>query len=60
MSGARYFFISFYGLVAIIGLLTGGMAHAYLQFFGFALLAFGAVSAFLTVKRHFDEKEQHG
>lgn len=59
MSGARYFFIAFYGLVAIIGLITGGMTHAYLQFFGFVLLAFGIVAAFMTVKRHFDEKEQH-
>ena len=59
MRGARYFFIAFYALVAVIGLVTGGMAHDYLQFFGFALLAFGAVSAFWTVKRHFDEKEQY-
>lgn len=59
MSGARYFFIAFYALVAVIGLLTAGVAHDYLQFFGFALLAYGAAAVFLTVKRHFDDLEHH-
>jgi len=59
MSGAKYFFIVFYALVAVIGLVTLGLAHDYLQFFGFALLAFGIISAFLTMKRHFDETEKH-
>lgn len=57
MSGARYFFIAFYALVAAIGLLTVGVARDYLQFFGFVLLAYGAASVILTVKRHFDDME---
>jgi threonine/homoserine/homoserine lactone efflux protein len=59
MSGAKYFFILFYALVAVIGLVTLGLAHDYLQFFGFALLVFGSISAFMTTKRHFDEAEKH-
>lgn len=59
MNGVQYFFIIFYALVAVIGLVTVGLAHDYLQFFGFAMLLFGMVSAFVTMKRHFDEREKY-
>jgi len=59
MSAARYFFVFFYAFVAIVGLLTLGLTHDYLQFFGFVLLLFGGLQAFVTVKRHFDEIEHH-
>lgn len=59
MTGARYFFLFFYALVAVVGLVTAGLAHDYLQFFGVALLLFGGLQAIVTVKRHFDEMEHH-
>jgi len=59
MSAARYFFVFFYAIVAMIGLITLGLTHDYLQFFGFTLLLFGCLQVFATVKRHFDETEYH-
>jgi hypothetical protein len=62
MNATRAFFIGFYALVALLGLLSAARGSGYFQFFGFALIFFGLVSAWATVKRIFDEAEQraHG
>ena len=59
MSATKFFFLALYVLIALLGLFTAAAAKDYLQFFGFALLLFGAGSAFATVKRHFDEAHGH-
>lgn len=57
MSGSRWFFLIFSGVIALVGLLAAGMARDYLQFFGFALMLFGLAFGFGCIKRHFDEAE---
>lgn len=57
MSGARWFFIAFSALIALVGLLTAAASHGYLQVFGFGLMLFGIAFAFGCIKRHFDEVE---
>lgn len=59
MTAAKFFFLALYAVIALVGLYTAAAAQAYLQFFGFALMVFGAGSAFGTVKRHFDEAHGH-
>ena len=57
MTGSSIFFLVFSGLLALAGLLAAGMAHDYLQFFGFALFGFGVLFGYSCVKRHYDTKE---
>lgn len=57
MSGSRWFFLIFSCVIALVGLVTAGAAHDYLQFFGFALMLFGLAFGFGCIKRHFDEAD---
>ena len=57
MNGSTAFFLVFSGIIALAGLLAAGMAHDYLQFFGFALFLFGLAFGFSCIKRHFDAQE---
>ena len=57
MSGARWFFLVFAAVIALVGLFAASAAHDYLQFFGFALFGFGVLFAYGCVKRHFDEAD---
>lgn len=57
MSANKFFFIALYAIIALLGLFAAAAASDYLQFFGFALFLFGVLSAYATVKRHFDEAE---
>ncbi len=57
MNGSSIFFLVFSGIIALVGLLAAGMAHDYLQFFGFALFLFGLLFGFSCIKRHFDAQE---
>ena len=57
MNGSTAFFLVFSGIIALVGLLAAGMAHDYLQFFGFALFLFGLVFGFGCIKRHFDAQD---
>ncbi|MCS6891353.1 MAG: hypothetical protein RMK64_10035 [Rhodovarius sp.] len=60
MTAPRIFFIGFYALVVLFGLMAAAWGAGYFQFFGFVLMAFGFLSAWGVVKRHFDEEEQAG
>ena len=57
MTGSSIFFLVFSGLLALAGLLAAGMAHDYLQFFGFALFLFGVLFGYSCIKRHFDAQD---
>jgi hypothetical protein len=57
MNGVSIFFLILSGLIALAGMFAIGMAHDYLQFFGFGLVAFGVLFGFSCVKRHFDAQE---
>jgi hypothetical protein len=57
VNGSSIFFLVFSGIIALVGLLAAGMAHDYLQFFGFALFLFGLLFGFSCIKRHFDAQE---
>jgi hypothetical protein len=57
MSGARWFFLVFSALIALVGLLAAAAATDYLQVFGLGLVLFGVLFAYGCVKRHFDEAE---
>ena len=57
MNGTSIFFIALSGLIALVGLFAIGMAHDYLQFFGFALFLFGVLFGFSCIKRHFDARD---
>jgi hypothetical protein len=59
MSGSRVFFLVFYILVALVGLLQAGTARDDgITIFGLGLLIFGVFRAFSSIKLHFDEIEQ--
>ena len=57
MSGARWFFLIFSVLIALVGLLAAAQAEGYFQFFSMALFFFGVLFAYGCIKRHFDEVE---
>ena len=57
MNGSNIFFLVFSGVIALVGLLAAGMAHGYLQFFGFTLFLFGLLFGFGCIKRHFDTQD---
>ncbi len=59
MSATSFFFIVLYAILALVGLFAAAAASDYLQFFGFALFLFGVLSAYGTVKRHYDAAEAH-
>jgi hypothetical protein len=49
------FFLVLSALIALAGIFAAWMAHDYLHFFGFGLVAFGVIFGFSTIKRHYDE-----
>jgi hypothetical protein len=56
MSGARVFFMIFYGLLGLLGLIMAGIAQDIgISIFGWGLVAFGVLNAFRTIAAHFDE-----
>lgn len=56
MSASKTFFLISYALIAFIGLLTWGKAEDLaLMIFGALLMAFGALLAYRTIGRHYDE-----
>ncbi len=57
MNGSTIFFIALSAIIALAGLFAGAMAHDYLQFFGFALFAFGVLFGYSCIKRHYDAQE---
>lgn len=57
MNGSTAFFLVFSAIIALVGLLAVGMAHDYLQFFGFALFGFGVLFGYSCIKRHYDAQE---
>lgn len=59
MNASRAFFIAMYVVVALVGLLAAARGAGYFQFFGIALIGFGMISAFATVKRIYDETDGH-
>mgnify|MGYP005829530911 CR=1 FL=1 len=60
MTGARAFFLVFYGVLALIGLFMAGAARdAGIAIFGWGLLLFGVLNAFNAIKTHYDEQEGH-
>ncbi len=58
MSGARWFFLVFSMLIALVGLVGAAASQAYLQLFSLGLLLFGVFFAYGCIKRHFDEAEE--
>lgn len=58
MSGARWFFLVFSMLIALVGLVGAAASQAYLQLFSLGLLLFGVLFAYGCIKRHFDEAEE--
>ena len=60
MTGARLFFLIFYGLITFIGLFLAAAARDVgITIFGWGLLLFGVLNAFNAIKVHFDEQEGH-
>ncbi|WP_160120596.1 hypothetical protein [Rhodovarius lipocyclicus] len=59
MVAGRVFFLALSALIALVGLFTAARSEGYLNFFGFALLAFGVLFGLSVVKRHFDEADAH-
>lgn len=43
MVAGRVFFLALSALIALVGLFTAARSEGYLNFFGFALLAFGVL-----------------
>ncbi len=60
MTGARVFFLVFYGVLALIGLVMAAAARDIgISIFGWGLVLFGVLNAFNAIKVHFDEQEGH-
>ena len=61
MTGARMFFLTLYGLLALLGLFTAAKAQDIgMSIFGFGLILFGLLCVFNTIRTHFDQAEaQH-
>lgn len=60
MTGARAFFLIFYGLLALIGLFLAAAAKdAGISIFAWGLVLFGVLNAYRTIGVHFDEAERH-
>jgi len=58
MSGARVFFMVFYGLIALVGLIMAAAAlDIGISIFGWGLVAFGVLNVFNSIRLHFDEAE---
>lgn len=58
MTGARVFFMVFYGLIALLGLYAAAAARDVgISIFGWGMLLFGVLNAFNVIKVHFDEAE---
>ena len=60
MTGARLFFLVFYGVLAMVGLFLAAAARDVgISIFGWGLVLFGVLNAFNAIKVHFDEQEGH-
>ena len=56
MTGCKIFFLTFYGLLAFIGLLLFGKGEDLpMIIFGLLLMLFGLLLGYRTIGRHFDE-----
>jgi len=57
MSGCRVFFLTFYAVLAFLGLvLFGKGTDLPMNIFGLLLLLFGVLNAYKTIGRHFDAR----
>jgi len=55
MSGARIFFLVFYGILAFVGLIMAGIAKDIgISIFGWGLVLFGVLNAYRTIGAHYD------
>ena len=56
MTGARAFFLIFYGVLALIGLFLAAAAKdAGITIFAWGLLLFGVLNAYRTIGAHFTD-----
>lgn len=56
MTGARVFFLMFYGLLALIGLfLAAASVDAGISIFAWGLVLFGVLNAYRTIGAHYSE-----
>lgn len=56
MTGARVFFMVFYGVLAFVGLIMAGIAKDIgISIFGWGLVLFGVLNAYRTIGAHYDE-----
>jgi len=56
MTGARAFFLVFYGVLALVGLFLAAAAKdAGITIFAWGLVLFGVLNAYRTIGTHFDE-----
>jgi hypothetical protein len=60
MTGARAFFLIFYGLLALVGLFLAAAAKdAGITIFAWGLVLFGVLNAYRSIGAHFDEARRH-
>ena len=60
MTGARAFFLIFYGLLALVGLFLAAAARdAGITIFAWGLVLFGVLNAYRTIGVHYDEAGRH-
>jgi hypothetical protein len=60
MTGARAFFLIFYGVLALTGLFLAAAAKdAGIAIFAWGLLLFGVLNAYRTIGAHFDDRKAH-
>jgi hypothetical protein len=56
MTGARVFFLIFYGVLALVGLFLAAAAKDVgITIFAWGLLLFGVLNAYRTIGAHFSE-----
>ena len=56
MTGARVFFLVFYGLLALIGLfLAAAAVEVGISIFAWGLVLFGVLNAYRTIGAHYGE-----
>ncbi|BDG73170.1 hypothetical protein [Roseomonas fluvialis] len=60
MTGARAFFLIFYGLLALVGLFLAAAAKdAGITIFAWGLVLFGVLNAYRTIGVHYGEARRH-
>jgi hypothetical protein len=56
MTGARVFFLVFYGVLALLGLFMAAAAQDVgITIFAWGLVLFGVLNAYRTIGAHYDE-----